>query len=89
MGMYVSGAVSDGVIDVHMALQPLVHASSLSDVHWNPASILALLRIDEVARQCLEGSINRIDLILILLSRFTGPTYVRRRNAIQLLTVTE
>src|SRR5437899_494506 len=53
MGVNVSGAVSDGVIDVHMTLQPLVHASSLRDVYWNPASILALLRIDEVARQCL------------------------------------
>jgi len=89
MGVNVSGAVSDGVIDVHMALQPLVHASSLSDVYWNPASILALLRIDKVARQCLEGSINRVDLILILPTRFTGPTYVRRRDTLQLLTVTE
>ena len=89
MSMNVRGPLGNGVVHAHMAFQTLMHTSSLGYIHWNPIPILSLLRIDEVARQWLERSVNGIDLILILLSRLSGPTNVRRRNAYSGLTVTE
>jgi len=81
MGVNVSGAVGNGVVHVHVAFQPLVHASSLGNIDRNPVPILTLLRIDEVAGQWLKSSVNGVDLILILLSRLTEPTNVWRWRA--------
>jgi hypothetical protein len=89
MGMDVGGAMGNGVINAHMALQPLMHATGLCNIDRNPAPILALHRVNKVAGQRLEGSVNGIDLILILRSRLAGPIDAIRRCALRFPTVIE
>ena len=46
MGMEMTGAIGNGVLDSHVPLQPLVQIASLSDIHRNPTAILSLPGID-------------------------------------------
>jgi hypothetical protein len=60
MGMDVNGAAGHGIPNAHVAFQPLMHVSTLSNVDRNPVPILALRCINEVAGQWPESSVNRV-----------------------------
>lgn len=89
MGMNVRGTVRHRVRNAHMTFQPLMHVPSLSDINRNPTPVFALPRINVVAGQRTKSSVNRIDLVLILLSRLAGPRDAGRRFALLFVAVTE
>ena len=82
-------AIVDGILHAHMALQSLVQTSCLSDVDRDPTSILALAGVDKVSGQWAKSSIQRENLVLILLSGLTGPNNAKGRRTLRCLAVTE
>ena len=63
MDVNVSSAQLDGVLRLHVAFEPLMQSSRLSDVDRNPGPILSLFRIDVIAWERLERSLDRMDLV--------------------------
>ena len=89
MGMEISGAVGDGVVHSHVPLKPLVQVAGLRDIDRNPTPILGLSGIDINTGQCLECSVQRINLELILLPGLPRPVDVSRRCVFRLPVTTK
>lgn len=89
MGMQVRGALLDGIIHSHIALQPLVQISRLRNVDRDPGPIFGLTSIDVVSGQGLERSVQRVNLVGILLSGLTGPVDRGRRHTLRLPVATK
>ena len=89
VSMKVGGAVLDDIIQPNMPFEPLVQVASLRNVDRDPSPILGLLRIDVIAGQRLEGSIKRMDFVLILLSGLPRPTNQCRRDFLGMPVMTE
>ena len=89
MGMETSGAVGDGVGHSHMSLKPLVQVAGLRNIDRNPTAIFSSPGIDINAGQCLERSVQGINLELIPLAGLPGPVDVSRRCPLRLPVTTE
>ena len=89
VGMEMSGAVGDGVFHSHVPLESLMQIARLRDVDRTPTPILSLPSIDVETGQWPEGSIQRIHLVLILLSGLTGPLDERRSCTLRLRVTTK
>ncbi len=84
MSVEVSGALLHGVTEAHMPFEPLVQIAGLSDIDRDPGAVVSLFGVDVVARQWPESSVEREDLILILLAGLTRPTNQSRTGAFRL-----
>ena len=89
MGMKMGRAVLNGVIQMNMALQPLVQIASLRNVNRNPRSILCLSGVDVISGQWLKSGIQRVDFVGILLSRLPWPVDQGRRGTLRLPVMTK
>src|SRR5262249_31286712 len=89
MGMKMRRSTLNGVIQMHMALKPLVQIASLCNVDRDPGSIFGLPGIDVISGQGLEIRIQRIDLVGVLLSRLPRPVDEGRRRTLRLPVTTK
>ena len=89
MDMDVRGAIRHGVSQRHVTLKSLVKISSLSGIDGNPTPVLGLPGINVVAWKRSESSVNRMNLVLILLAGLSWPTHQRSRRTPRLWVTTE
>ena len=89
MGMEMRCALGNGVVHIHVPLEPLVQIASLRNVDGNPTAILSLTGIDVHAGQWLESSVQGINLVLIRLAGLPGPVDRSGRSAFLVAVMTE
>jgi len=86
--MKVRRAVLNGVSYPHVPLEPLVQIASLRNVDRDPSPIFGLSGIDVVSWQSLKRSLQRENLVGILLSGLTRPPNQIRRGCLLRVPVT-
>ncbi len=87
VNMNVCGAMLDGILQLLMTLQALMHIPRLSDVKRNPLPVLGLFAINVISRQGRKLGVQLIHRVLILGSRVPRPIdEERRRGFLRLAT---
>jgi hypothetical protein len=89
INMDMSGTIRNRIVRRHVTFKPLVHVPSLSYVERHPTAVLGLFGIDEIAWQRSESSVNRVNLVLILLAGLPKPTDEWGWRALRLWVMTE
>lgn len=89
MGMEMRRAIHDGILQSHVALQPLMQVTRLRNVNGRPIAIRQRPGINVNPRQRTKGGVQWIDREGILLAGLSGPIVGQGRGAIRFRRATE
>lgn len=91
MSMQMRGAILDRVVELHMPFQALTQVACLSNIDRDPTPIFSVLCVNVIPGQGFKSSIQRINLVMIFLSRlpFPIPSRCSRRESLRLPVMTK